>query len=231
MIKRGSFAGLVLLVAVSLAPAGGFLFKKGTPTSSADAAIPFDELSDAQRTLVRSVVDKPTMVGRGPSETFPCRPEHYYWFLEHPDRAVTAWRRIGAKCASITPRGEGCFGWSDDQGSDLVWRTVYKAPGIRIWYAEGKVRPAPVLALVPVKAVLVLHHGEGKNAEGASTIQHRSELYLVTESKSATALTKLMGQSASKLAEQGLGQLQLFFSGVSWYIHRHPEKADELLKQ
>jgi hypothetical protein len=86
------------------------------------------------------------------------------------------------------------------------------------------------MALVPVKAVLVLHHSESKNAQGASIIKHHSELYLLTESKSATALTKLMGQSAPRLAEQGLGQLQLFFSGLSWYINRHPEQADELLK-
>ena len=221
---------MLLLIAVGAAPAGGLLFKKPAPAASADAAIPFDDLGETQRALVRSVVDKPTLVGKGPVETFPCRPEHYYWFLDHPDRAVTAWRRIGAKCAAITPRGEGCFGWTDDQGSELVWRTVHNAKGIRIWFAEGKVRPAPLMALVPVKAVLVLHHAEGKTAEGKVAIQHHSELFLLTESKSAAALTKLMGQSASKLAEQGLGQLQLFFAGVSWYIHRHPEQAEELLK-
>jgi hypothetical protein len=230
MFKWGGVASLVLVVAVTSTSAGGGLFKKATPAPSADAAIPLDDLGEPQRALVKSVVDKPTMVGHGPKETFPCRPEHYYWFLEHPDRAVTAWRRIGAKCAAITARGDGCFGWSDPDGSELTWRTVHKAPGIRIWFAEGKVRPAPLMALVPVKAVLVLHHSEGKNAEGTGVIQHHSELYLLTESKSTALLTKLMGQSASKLAEQGLGQLQLFFSGVSWYIHRHPEKAEELLK-
>ena len=71
---------------------------------------------------------------------------------------------------------------------------------------------------------------EAKTADGKSAIQHHSDLFLLTESKSAAVLTKLMGQSASKLAEQGLGQLQLFFAGVSWYIHRHPEQAEELLK-
>ena len=93
-----------------------------------------------------------------------------------------------------------------------------------------KVRPAPVLPLVPVKAVVVLRHNEAKNADGAAVIQHRSELFVLTDSKTAAAFTKLMGQSAPKLAEQGLGQLQIFFSGLTWYLDRHPDQIDQLLK-
>jgi hypothetical protein len=177
------------------------------------------------------VLDRPTLVARGPTETFACKPDHYYWFLDHPDKAVAAWRKLGAKCVSITPRGEGSFGWTDEHGSELVWKTMYKANGVRVWFAEGKVRPAPLLALVPVKALVVLKHGEAKNDEGATVIQHHSELFVVTDSKAAAAFTKLMGQSAPKLAEQGLGQLQVFFSGLSWYLQRHPEQVQALIKE
>ena len=78
--------------------------------------------------------------------------------------------------------------------------------------------------------MLFRSHSESKNADGATVIQHRSELFVLTDSKTAAAFTKLMGQSAPKLAEQGLGQLQIFFSGLSWYLDRHPDQADALLK-
>jgi hypothetical protein len=225
-----SLAAFMLLVTAGSAPAGGLFFKKAPPPPRPDTALPLDEMDEAHRALARSVLDRPTLAARGPNEAFVCNPEHYYYFLEHPDLAVSAWRKLGAKCVSINARGEGQFGWSDDNGSDLVWQTLHRGSGMRIWFAEGKVRPGPLLPLVPVKAVVVMHHGEAKNAEGAKGIEHHADLFVQTDSKTAAALTKMMGQQAPKLAEQGLGQLQLFFSGLSWYLQRHPDQVDVLIK-
>jgi hypothetical protein len=230
MLKPCGLAGLAILLLVTSAPAGGLIFKKHAPPAAPDTALPLDELGEADRALVHSVLDRPTLAARGPAEKFPCRPEQYYWFLEHPDRAVTAWRRLGAKCVNIAPRGDGQFGWTDETGGDLVWRTVHRGGGMHIWFAEGKVRAVPALPLVPVKALLVMHYSEPKNVEGKTLIEHHADLFLVTDSKTAAAFTKMLGQSAPRLAEQGLGQLQLFFSGLSWYLQRHPERTDVLLK-
>jgi hypothetical protein len=229
MARCRGLAGLCLLLAATSAPAGG-LFKKHAAPVPPDPSIPLDEMESAHKALAHSVLDRPTLSAKGPTEKFACRPEHYYWLLDHPDRAVTAWRRLGAKCVNITARGDGLFGWSDDSGSDLVWQTLHNGPNTRVWFAEGKVRPAPVLPLVPIKALLILHHGEAKNASGKTVIEHHADVFLQTDSKTAAAFTKLLGPSAPKLAEQGLGQLQLFFSGLSWYLQRHPEQADRLLK-
>jgi hypothetical protein len=229
---RCRLAALLVLLAAAHAPAGSTLLpfkKKDTPPAPSGAEV-LALLDGPQRALAGPILDRPTLAARGPKEAFTCHPVHYYWFLDHPDQAVTTWRRIGAKCVSITPRGEGFFGWSDEHGSDLVWHTLHSAPGVRVWYAEGKVRPGPVLPMVPVKAVVALHHAEGKNAQGATIIRHHADLFVQTDSKTAAAFTKMMGQSAPRLAEQGLGQLQLFFSGLSWYLDRHPEQAETLLR-
>jgi hypothetical protein len=230
MLKRWSLAAFALYCVATAAPADGLLAKKPVPAVPPDSAVPLDDIPEPQRALVHSVLDRPTLAARGPTETFVCRPDHYYWFLEHPDRAVTAWRKLGAKCVSIVPRGEGTFGWSDDNGSDLTWQTLHRGTGVRVWFAEGKVRPAALLPLVPVKALVVLHHDQHQDHDGATVIEHHCDLFLHTDSKTAAALTKMMGQSAPKVAEQGLGQLQLFFAGLSWYLQRHPEQVDVLMK-
>jgi hypothetical protein len=216
VVSRGGGAG----AAGPLLP-----FKKAEP-APLPASIPWQDLDDRCRSLVLPVVEKPTVSGRGPAETFTCQPAQYLWLLDHPDRAVTAWRRLGARCVSITPRGAGQFGWGDDNGSDVVWETLHKGPDMRIWYAEGKVRPGPVMPLVPVKAVVVLTHAN----LSADSIEHRSELYVQTDSKTAATLARLLGVSAQKVTEQGLGQLQLFFSALSWYLDQHPEQAASLLR-
>ncbi len=200
-------------------------------TDSAQAVtIPWDALEERAAAAAKQMMERPTVQARGPTETFTCTPEQYYWLLDNPDRAVIAWRRLGAKCVTIQRRGPATFGYADDAGSDVTWDVVHKAPGLRIWLAEGKVKASPLLPLVPVKALVILRSAEGKTRDGIVTMQHHAEVVIRTDSKAAAAVTKMMGQSAPKLAEQGLGQLQLFFSALSFYADRHPEKVEMLFR-
>jgi hypothetical protein len=191
----------------------------------AAAQVPLPELPPAAQANVRRVLDRPTLFVRGTPELFPCRPSQYYWFLDHPDRVMLAWKRLGAKCTPITPRGQGRFGWCDDQGSDLVWETVLHTEELRIWYAEGHVRPAPMLPLVPVRAVVVLHHIPSKDEMGAPLMSHQADVFLQTDSRAAILITRILGPSAPRLAHEGVDQLQLFFAGMSYYLDRHPDRA------
>jgi hypothetical protein len=198
--------------------------------ASQTVVIPWDELNEHAAAVAKPLMERPTVVARGPAETFACVPEQYYWLLDNPDRAVTAWRRLGAKCVSINRRGPNKFGYADDTGTDVAWEVIHQSAHVRIWFAEGKVKPSAVLPLVPVKALIVLHHSDGKSEDGTVVVHHHAEVVIHTDSKAAAAVTKMMGQSAPKLAEQGLGQLQLFYSALSRFIDLHPERVELLFR-
>jgi hypothetical protein len=220
---------LIVLGEAVCASAAGPLVSPKVDLPSA-RALPLDQIDERHRDLVRQVLEKTTLSGRGPVETFYARAEQYEWFLDHPDRAVVAWRRLGAKCVSINPRSDGKFGWADENGSELTWETLLKRPGLRIWFAEGKVRPGPLLPMVPVKAVVVLRHTDSRAPDGAAVMHHQCDIFIHTDSKTAAMMTRMLGPTAHRVAEQGLGQLQLFFSGISWYLERHPDETERLLK-
>ncbi len=218
---------LVWLTHSVCADSPGF-FKK--PDAAQTVTIPWEELDERVTAVAKQMMEKPTLVARGPAETFACMPEQYFWLLDNPDRAVAAWRRLGAKCVSIERRGKNKFAFVDDTGSDVTWETVHQTPNVRIWLAEGKVKPSAVLPLVPVKALIILRHQESKMADGQTVMNHQAEVVIHTDSKAAAAVTKMMGQTAPKLAEQGLGQLQLFFAALSCFIERHPERVELLFR-
>ncbi|MSQ93111.1 MAG: hypothetical protein EXR98_00990 [Gemmataceae bacterium] len=225
----GLICGLWCLGVICAEAAGdGPFSKKADPVQP--IGIPWENLDERAAALAKQLMEKPTVLARGPVDTFACSPDQYYWLLDNPDRAVAAWRRLGAKCVSIQKRGPGRFGYTDESGSDVTWEIIHQGRGVRIWFAEGKVKASAVLPLVPVKAMVILRHAEGKSAEGSVVMKHHTELIIHTDSKAAAAVTKLMGQSASKLAEQGLGQLQIFFSALSCYLDRYPERAEALFK-
>jgi len=54
-------------------------------------------------------------------------------------------------------------------------------------------------------------------------ITHDIDLYMQTDSKAAALLTKLLGSSAPKMADQAANQMLLFFSGLTRYCEKYPE--------
>jgi hypothetical protein len=233
LMRTRSFglAGLLIVLLACDVQASLPFFRRG-PASLVPPSfpIPVEELASRQQEVAH-VLRHPTLAARGPAENFECRPEQYYFFLDHPDRAVDVWRRIGAKCVSIADRGDGQFGWADDIGGDVSWEIVHRSKDMHVWYAHGKVRAGPVMPLVPVEVVVVLHHREVSGAAQKHTIEHHSEVFLHTDSKTTQVFARLMGTSTTRLAEQGLSQMQLFFSALCWYLDRHPERASALLRE
>jgi hypothetical protein len=183
----------------------------------------------ALRDQVRQVIEHPVLSSHGPAEAFTGDPALYQWLLDHPDRAVRAWRRLGAVCTEITDKGNGWFGCTDGHGTEIRWATAYNSPALRIWYAEGKVRPSLFLPTVPVRVVLVLRHGQHPDGAGRKVIYHQADVFFQTDSKTAALIAKMFDSSAPRLAEQGLRQIELFFSALVWYFEQHPERAEKLL--
>jgi hypothetical protein len=153
----------------------------------------------------------------------------YHWFLDHPDRAALVWRRLGAKVVEMSDRGNGRFGWSDAHGSDVHWDTVYRTSSLRIWHAEGRVRPGPLLPLVSVQAVVVLRYSESRDSEGRPVVRHQAELVVHTDSKSAALAARVFGATGPHMVEQYVAQLEMFFSALPWYLDQHPDKVATLL--
>lgn len=210
--------------AVSVIPAKA---KDNTPSKD----LPLSSIEAKHRDTLHAIVNKPSFSSRGPAEVFAGKPQQYLWLLDHPHRCVTAWRRLGAKCVAINPKNERQFLWADDAGSEVVWETVFKDASMRIWLAEGKVKPGPLMPTVPMKAVVVLRHHEAKMPDGAMALHHQADLFVHTDSKTAHMLLRMLGPAATRMAEDGLSQLQLFFSGLTWYFDRHPDEVKDLLRE
>jgi hypothetical protein len=202
---------------------------RSMPRAKVTLPVSLDSLPAATRESIDKVIAQPTISALAPLEEFASAGAMYLWLLDHPNRVSLAWQRLNVGAVDITATRDGRFAWKDELGSELVWTTVAKNGEGRVWYAEGKVKPAMLLPMVPVKAVAVLRHGMRKNELGEPMIRHQVEVFLQTDSKAATLVTKMFGSTAPKMAEQGAEQLLLFFSGIARYVDRNPGKADGLL--
>lgn len=193
--------------------------------------VALDAMPGPTRDALSKVMKDPTLTAVSTAEEFVAHPDMYQWLLDHPDRTAGAWRKMGVAAVEIKPLKDGRFCWKDESGSELVWQNVAQGPTGRVWYAEGKVNPGPLLPTVPVKAVAVLNYGDTARPTGDSLIRHQIEVFLHTDSKTAALVTKVLGDSAPRMAAQGSEQLLMFFSGIAKYAHDKPEKARGLLTE
>jgi hypothetical protein len=193
--------------------------------------VPVEQLTPTAQRLVMGVLQQPTLTAHGPTEAFLCRPNLYYWLVDHPDQGARIWLSLGAKCAGIEALSEGHYRWSDSQMGEMRWDTVLRTPHQCIWYAQGKVRPGPLLPSVLVRGVVVLNFVEGTDSEGHPAVRHQMDMVLQANSHAIALATRLFGASVPRMAEQYVGQLETFFGALAWYLSKHPDKAAGLLGQ
>jgi hypothetical protein len=222
--------GLGWLV-LAAGPASAQSSPRDEPPAFGPAHVPLEDVPEAMRPRVAAVLDRPTFRLRGPVEAFTCRPAFYYWLLDHPDQGVRLWRWLGAKCSDILPEGGDRFVWKDPQGGEVHWDTALRAPGRRVWYAEGEIKPGLLLPTIPIQAVVVLQYGEGKDVEGRPAVRHQAEVILHTDSRAAALATRLLGASAPRTARESVGQIGMFYAALSWYLDQHPQQAAALLER
>lgn len=224
MTRNASLVCAVLLFCLANATAA-------EPTRNLPLPVALDDIPSGTRDSLNKVMKSPTINALGPTEEFVAHTDMYQWLLDHPDRTAAAWRKLGIDAIDIKVMKDGRFTWKDENGSELTWKNVAQSTTGRIWYAEGKVKPGFLIPTVPVKAVAVLSHVQKPRETGDSVIRHQIQVYLHTDSKAASTITKMLGDSVPKLAEQGSEQLLMFFSGIAKYVHDKPEKAKSLLSE
>jgi hypothetical protein len=188
-----------------------------------------ETISSATQESLKKVMTAPTLSTSAASDRFQVNDEFYRWLLDHPDRVGLAWERLGVPAVEIKALENGRFRWTDDQGSELTWHTVADSEKGRIWYAEGKFKPGPLLPLVPIRAVAVLHHDITTDSRGRITVRHSLDAYLQTDSKFATLVMRILGPTAPRMAEQAADQLLFYFSGIARHADSHPDQAERLL--
>jgi hypothetical protein len=213
--QEGRPGPAVRLVSPAEAPAGAF----GLPR------VPVEQLPPELRDKVQQVLEQPTLSAPGQAESFACQPALYHWLLDHPNQCVGLWRQMGARVTHIEERGNGWFAWVDGQGSEVRWGTVLRTPELRVWYAEGRVKPGVLLPSAQVRAVVVMYHRELQDAKGKTGIRHQARLYVTTDSRAMNLAARLMGGTAPRLAEQYMGQLEMFYGALAWYLDQDAERA------
>jgi hypothetical protein len=178
---------------------------------------------------VLKCVRHPTVTTKSGGDEIVCTVAVYEWLYDHPDRVALAWQRLKVPTVAITDLGNGKFGWSDENGSEVVWQTVGTFPDGRVWFASGKVKPSPLAPFVPIQATFIVSHPRKAEKDGVAVFAPAVQVYVHSDSKAANLALKIVGPTAPRLAEEAATQLLDFFGGIATVVQQNPTKAEMLL--
>lgn len=200
------------------------------PTASATPRLPLDLVPASLRAKLSHVLERPSLIAAAAPETFNSPPELYRWLLERPDITARLWRLLGANVHDVKDT-DGRFRWTDEHGSEVYWSIALKAPGLHVWFAEGKVKPALLVPMTSFKAIVYLKYTLGKDFLERPAIQHQVHFVLRCDSRAIALALRLLGKSAPQMTERYLGQLQTFYGGMAWYLHQDEARARKMYQQ
>ncbi len=190
--------------------------------------VPLEGVPEPLRAKLKLVLDGPTLSVRATPETFVSAADVYRWLLDNPPIAIKLWRELGANVSGVEEPTPGRYIWRDGQGSEVVWFTAVRTPSMQVWYAEGKVKPS-LLPASAFKAVCVLRYTLGKDGEGRSTIRHQADFHVRCDGAAVALAARVLGGSAPRLGEHYLGQMQMFYGGMSYYLCQDTARARRML--
>jgi hypothetical protein len=111
------------------------------------------------------------------------------------------------------------------------WSIVYRSPGVHAWYADGKVKPGVLMPASSFRAFVVMEYTAGKDTSGKPAIRHQVSFFVRCDSRMLALAARIMGASAPRLAEQYLGQLQMFYGGLAWYLWQDDSRARKMFRE
>lgn len=193
------------------------------------AQIPMEKLTEPVRAKLNYVLKHAQMFERSKTESFPCNPDVYRWLLESPDASLFAWKKLGATKANIARLENGTFLGSDGSGGELRWHLIATGPLSRIWYAEGSGRIGPLLPTMTIRAIVFLNFQDVKGTDGRVGVKHRIEL--IANYDSNALVNKLTKMSAESTGKKVIQQLEMFFSGMAWYVTEHNDWSRKTFTQ
>ena len=70
-----------------------------------------------------------------------------------------------------------------------------------------------------------LQYTVGQDDQGREAIKHQAHFHVRCDGRAMALAARVLGNSAPRLGEHYLGQMQMFYGGLSWYLCHDTARA------
>lgn len=177
--------------------------------------IPWDELSNASKAKIKSVVQQHSLFRRMPTQAVYCDPEIFQYLLEHPDLVVGFWEQLGVTQISLRQIKDDRYLMKESTGTVANVEVVHRGENMCIVYAKGQYRGPFLARSIDGESVLILRTRYGTDTDGEPYVVCRLDAFMKIDNLGADLLAKLFSTSLGKIADGNFEQTVAFVGQVS----------------
>ncbi len=216
MIRRAAGIALLLVLAAPLAPLGGEHEK--------EARVPLRLLDfEIEDAAVRRAVEEHTISRALETVRFVGRREHEEFLLERLPLAAALARHLHPPLEpyNITERGPGLYDVDDRGAVRGHLRLIARAPGRRVYFAEGEFRSLAHLLRFNGAMVIALRYAEEAGA-GQPALRNEPHLYVRIDNVLVHGLMKLLSPLIHGILGRRVANLAAAAEAVSARLAQDP---------
>jgi len=216
MIRRAAGMALVLALAAPLAAPGG----ENEKEAPAPLRLLDFEIEDA---AVRRAVEEYTISRELEAVRFVGRREHEEFLLERFPLAAALARHLYPPLEpySVTEKGPGLYNVNDRDALRGHLRLIARAPGRRVYFAEGEFRSLAHLLRFNGAMVIALRYAEEADA-GQPALRNEPHFYVRIEHGLVHGLLKLLGPLIHGVIDRRVAALAAAAEAVSARMTKDP---------
>lgn len=222
---RAGFSSLGLLIGLSMVSADAAEPQRVTSSPRATssvaarkdalAAIPRDKLTPDQIEKIRSVVNKPSVYRRMPTQVIRCDPDLYLFVMDHPEVVANIWQLLGIEDVVLEPNGDGTYLADDGAGTKGKGEFLYRSFDTHLVYAEGRYDGPMFSRPVEGACLVLLKSGYNREPDGHYYITVRLDMFVRLDHAGLDFLAKTFQPLVVKVADYNFVSTTNFLQSLS----------------
>lgn len=191
-------------------------------------SIPFDRLTAESKSRILSVVNRPTIHRRLPSQDVECHPDVHIFLLRHPEVVVNMWQIMGATSMKLMRIGPYSFDSTDGAGTDARVELVYGTPEVHVLYGEGRYEGPLLKRATTGRCVMLLRSEYAADDTRRTRIGSSLDVFMQLDNVGAEIVAKTLQPLFGKTADHNFAETAKFVGRVSEAIESNGEGVERL---
>ncbi len=202
------------LTTATAAPLGQGALDQQTRQEAIDA-IPFDQLTEASRQKLWSVVSQPSIYRQLPITVTEADPDLHVHLVRYPEVVVSMWQLMGITKVQIQRTSDFTFKAADGAGTVCDVQLIYGDSNLHVYYAEGSYEGALLRKLIRGNCVMVLRSDYHQTETQQVFVTNRLDMFVQLDNVGAEILAKTLHPLVGKSADHNFIESTRFLGQVS----------------
>jgi hypothetical protein len=186
------------------------------------AALPFDKMSPENRERVAKIANDNSMFRELPTYRFQVDPRCYYFFMKHPDVAVSIWRVMQISEFKMRQTAADKYETDDSDGTSGIIDLAYRGENEVVAVCNGAYRSPLLPKSVKANGVLHVKVNFERDANGKTYATHSAWLFVTFPSQTFDTVARIMSPLSNAIIDQNFREVSLFLHMMSMAMERQP---------